>query len=157
MTRKKLIRAARSLAHGVAPYGQDWMLFVTLAGGAFLASASNAYAPIAPHASRGGQVIRRQLAVATGMVATEHFDIRDYADFSVLTKTGTPGVSATIAISRTGKDADRSTVNRIQSVYDSWTRWDEANSYTDLRVLVEPATPAPAAPVTVDLLIYLRR
>lgn len=137
---------------------QGLVLLGFLALGGVFGGVTAWFGPSGRKFSTGGQLIEyRKLDPSSHTVYEEDQNLESYSHVTIFTRVIEPtNGHATVTIFRFRAGQTNGDISRINSVSSSWARLELENSYTSMRLAVEPSVQAGAATANqVDVLIYL--
>ena len=109
--------------------------------------------------AKGVQLIKFEKINPAEHSVYEQVEVGAYSHVTVLAETiAPPNGSATVAIfgDQNGAVAEKYEVSRLNSVANSWSRWDQENPGKHLSLVVSPPSQANTAPATeVEVRVYL--
>lgn len=136
--------------------GQGTLLFGFLFIGGVLASVTSYFGPREGKTSKGGRVIEYRQVNPSEHVVYEEQDVENYHHITVLARTMAPqNGSATVTIYGDPKGGGKQEISRIESIADSWSRWDQPqNSSKHITLKITNGGTVPGA-TQIDVLLYL--
>ena len=138
--------------------GQGAVVMIFLIIGGAGAGLSFYYMPSIRQLSRGGQLLEYRNRNPNEQIVYEKTEnIESYSRLTVFTRAiDPPNSSATVTLIRSRGGESAGDIIRLESLSSSWMRLDQENSYTNMRVIIEPPMQAGTVTATqVDVLVYL--
>lgn len=118
---------------------QTLLLLLFLSLGAGLALISSFFARQASTSKVGGKLIEYRKLELPGNAITKRENVKDFGEFSVLTKTIEPeNAFARVVIYGISDNGSATEIQRIDQVSSSWTSCDQQISYPVLEIRIEP-------------------
>ncbi len=154
---RKIVRKSPTSTASWKSYlgGQGSLLFGFLLLGSLLAALTSHFGPWEGKTAKGGRLVEyRQLNPSEHEVYEEQ-DVENFHHVTVLARTLAPqNGSATVVIYADSKGGGRQEINRIESVTDSWSRWDRQLSTKHITLKITNGGTGPGA-TQIDVLLYL--
>lgn len=135
--------------------GQGTLLFGFLLMGAILAAVASYFGPSEGRISKDGRLIEYRQLNPSDHAIYEEQDVTNYRAIEVLTRTTAPqNGSAALTIYADAKGGGKQEISRMESVCDSWSRWERTNSSKHITLKLTNGGTGPGA-TSVDVLLFL--
>ncbi|HEX4606296.1 MAG TPA: hypothetical protein VH724_20005 [Candidatus Angelobacter sp.] len=125
--------------------------------GAFLGWISAFFGPVKGQITSGGKLVEYRNLDLSQHPVYEDIDTENYSSIMIVTKTTVPEKGeATLVIYGDGGTSGKGEIRRLNSVANSWSRWEQANPSKHVSISIRGSEQSGVIPATqADIIVYL--